>query len=196
MQSQSNFAEFMDHFTDNARSSLQRADGIARGLGAAYVGTEHILLGVLSQEGSVGARILESCGITLDRARLALNLTPRSLVVGIGTMGIKTLSETAKLTLRLSLDVAQDFAQDYCGTEHILYSILSQQNARATVLLRDMKVDMKGLMAQLEKYLNRQQNEYSSNPNPARPGQASKRQNILGNFGIDLTSKALAGKLP
>lgn len=192
MAPQGDLADFMGHLTDNARSSLQNADGIARGLGSAYVGTEHLLLGVLSQESSIGAKILGSCGITLDRARLALNLTPRSLVVGIGTKG---LSETAKLTLRLSWDVAQDFAQDYCGTEHILYSILSQQNARATVLLRDMKVDVDSLLAELEQYLNRQQREYNEGSTPTRRGRQSKGQSILGHFGTDLTSKARAGEL-
>jgi ATP-dependent Clp protease ATP-binding subunit ClpC len=192
MTPQGDLADFMGHLTDNARSSLQNADGIARGLGSAYVGTEHLLLGVLSQESSIGAKILGSCGITLDRARLALNLTPRSLVVGIGTKG---LSETAKLTLRLSWDVAQDFAQDYCGTEHILYSILSQQNARATVLLRDMKVDIDNLLAELEQYLNRQQREYNEGSTPTRRGRQSKNQSILGHFGTDLTVRARAGEL-
>ena len=63
-------------------------------------------------------------GVSLDRARLALKLTPKALVVSTGAKG---LSETAKLTLKLSWDVAQEFNQDYCGTEHILFSILSQK---------------------------------------------------------------------
>ncbi|HET7629753.1 MAG TPA: Clp protease N-terminal domain-containing protein, partial [Candidatus Saccharimonadales bacterium] len=124
-----NFREFNQHLTDNARNSLGHADMIARSLGSAYIGTEHLLLGVLSQEASVGAKLLADAGITLDRAKLALNLTPRALVVSTGQKG---LSETAKLTLRMSWEIAQEFHQDYCGTEHILFSILSQKNARAT----------------------------------------------------------------
>lgn len=195
MLPQGDFTEFLHHLTDNARSSLQHADSIARSLGSAYIGTEHILLGVLSQDGSVGAKILASVGVTLDRARLALNLTPRALVVSTGAKG---LSETAKLTLKLSWDVAQEFNQDYCGTEHILYSILNQKNARATVLLRDMNVNIDDLMSEIEQYLNRQQYEYDSNgESTTRTARKRRggRQTALDFFGTDLTEKARAGEL-
>lgn len=187
------FADFMKHLTDNARLSLQHADGIARGLGSAYIGTEHILLGVLSQDSSMAAKMLATFGITLDRARLALNLTPRALVVSTGAKG---LSETAKLTLKLSWDVAQEFNQDYCGTEHILYSILSQKNARATILLRDMKVNLDELTGEIEQYLNRQQYEYHNDGSiRVTPRRNKKRQSALAHFGIDLTERARAGEL-
>src|SRR6201996_2748868 len=144
------FQEFLSHLTNNAMHSLRNADAIARGSGSAYIGTEHLLLGVLAQDGSMGAKMLEGAGVTLDRARLALNLTPKTLVIN---MGAKGLSETAKLTLRMAYEVAQEYTQDYCGTEHILYSILSQKNARATVLLRDMNVDVTQVMSELEGFL-------------------------------------------
>src|SRR6266496_2407884 len=194
MLPQGDFTEFLHHLTDNARLSLQHADGIARSLGSAYIGTEHILLGVLSQDGSVGAKMLATVGVTLDRARLALNLTPRALVVSTGAKG---LSETAKLTLKLSWDVAQEFSQDYCGTEHILYSILNQKNARATVLLRDMNVNVDELMGEIEQYLNRQQYEYdSASEGTTRTTRKRRsRQTALDFFGTDLTEKARAGEL-
>lgn len=194
MPSSGDLHDFVNHLTDNARSSLQNADSIARSLGSAYIGTEHILLGVLSQESSVAAKLLGTSGVTLDRARLALNLTPRALVVSTGAKG---LSETAKLTLKLSWDVAQEFNQDFCGTEHILYSILTQKNARATVLLRDMNVDIDQLTGELEQYLNRQQYDYDSqNENGVRTGRRKPRRNTaLGFFGTDLTEKARAGEL-
>lgn len=186
--------DFVNHLTDNARSSLQHADAIARSLGAAYIGTEHILLGVLSQDSSVGAKILANLGVTLDRARVALNLTPRALVVSTGSKG---LSETAKLTLKLSWDIAQEFNQDYCGTEHILMGVLSQKNARATVLLRDMSIDVDNLVAELEQYLNRQQYDYDSNQgeNVRTATRKQKHGGALGYFGTDLTEKARAGEL-
>src|SRR4051812_9013396 len=150
------FQEFLSHLTNNALSSLKHADAIARASGSAYIGTEHLLLGVLAQESSMGSKVLEGAGVTLDRARIALNLTPKTLVIN---MGAKGLSETAKLTLRMAYDIAQDYGQEYCGTEHILYSILSQKNARATLLLRDMNADLEALNTELEQFLNRQQYE-------------------------------------
>ncbi|HSE29534.1 MAG TPA: ATP-dependent Clp protease ATP-binding subunit [Candidatus Saccharimonadales bacterium] len=189
MNSANDFFEFINYLTDNAKSSLQRADTIARSLGSAYIGTEHLLLGVLSQESSVASQLLVESGVTLERARVALNLTPRALVVNSGAKG---LSETAKLTLKLSWDIAQEFNQDFCGTEHILFSILSQKNARATVLLRDMNVDVDQLTAQLEQYLNRQQEYRGTSPTKA---QQSKLSASLGKFGVDLTDKAARGEL-
>lgn len=188
------FAEFLSHLTDNARTSLQHADAIARSYGSAYIGTEHLLLGVLAQGSSVGAKVLADAGVTLDRAELALNLTPRTLVVSTGAKG---LSETAKLTLKMSWEVAQEFHQDYLGTEHILYSILSQKNARATVLLRDMNIDIRNLTSELEEFFDRQHNAFHENeertatPGTKRPG----RGGALDTFGTDLTAKARAGEL-
>src|SRR6478609_6243793 len=158
MPNSPDFQEFLNHLTNNALNSLKHADAIARSFGSAYVGTEHLLLGLLAQDSSMAAKMLESSGVTLDRARMALNMTPKSLVIN---MGAKGLSETAKLTLKMAYDTAQDYAQEYCGTEHILYSILTQKNARATVLLREMGVDAEGLLNELERFLNRQQFEES-----------------------------------
>ncbi len=190
-----NLQDFVHRLTDNARGSLEQADMIARSLGSAYIGTEHLLLGVLSQDTSVGAKMLADIGITLERARVALNLTPRALVVSTGAKG---LSETAKLTLRMSWDVAQEFHQDYCGTEHILFSILSQKNARATVLLRDMNVSVEELLGDIESYLNRQQSDagdFEELGIGTKSKRSRSRHQALRTFGNDLTAAARKGEL-
>ncbi|MDB5176882.1 MAG: clpC [Candidatus Saccharibacteria bacterium] len=188
------YAEFISHLTDNARTSLQHADAIARGYGSAYIGTEHLLLGVLAQGSSVGAKLLADAGVTLDRAELALNLTPRNLVVSTGAKG---LSETAKLTLKMSWDIAQEFHQDFLGTEHILYSILSQKNARATVLLRDMNIDVPTLTSELEEFFDRQSNDFQQSVEEAamKSGAKKRRGGALDTFGTDLTAKARDNEL-
>ncbi len=193
MPASDDFLEFVNHLTDNARSSLQYANGIARSLGSAYIGTEHILLGILSQDSAVASGLLGGMGVTLDRARLALNLTPRALVVSVGAKG---LSETAKLTLKLSWDIAQEFNQDFCGTEHMLYGILTQKNARATVLLRDMNVNIDQLTDELEQYLNNQRKDSDPAASPsASTTRRIKTQTIVDHFGIDLTARARANDL-
>jgi len=186
------FQEFLSHLTNNALHSLRHADAIARAAGSAYIGTEHLLLGVLAQEGSMAAKVLEGAGVTLDRARLALNLTPKTLVINMGGKG---LSETAKLTLKMAWEIAQEFNQDYCGTEHILYSILSQKNARATQLLRDMSVDVDRLSNEVEQFLQRQQ--YESDDQAATSGRRGKgsKKSALDFFGTDLTKLAREKKL-
>jgi len=189
------FSDFIAHLTDNARTSLHHATLIAQGYGSPYIGTEHLLLGVMAQGASVGAKILADAGVTLDRAQSALSDVP---VVTPMTSGImtKNLSETAKLTLRMSWELAQEFHHDYLGTEHIVYSILSQKNARATVLLRDMNIDTTDLMSEIEEYLDRN----SDSARPAQDEAAGTRQKApqkgaLGIFGTDLTARAKAGQL-
>jgi ATP-dependent Clp protease ATP-binding subunit ClpC len=194
MPNSSDFQEFLNHLTNNALQSLKHADAIARSFGSAYVGTEHLLLGVLAQDSSMGSKILEGAGVTLERARLALNLTPKTLVINVGAKG---LSETAKLTLRMAYEVAQDYSQDYCGTEHILYSILSQKNARATILLRDMNIDVDSLTSELEGFLNRQQYEEGEEgaTGTRRRGGKKAKKTALDFYGTDLTAQARDNKL-
>ena len=187
------FAEFVSRLTDNAKTSLQHANAIARGYGSAYIGTEHLLLGVLAQGSSVGAKLLADAHVTLERAELALNLSPRNIVISAGALA---LSETAKLTLKMGWEVAQEFHQDHLGTEHILYSILNQKSARATTLLRDMNVDMAELRAELEDFFDRQHNEFHDGESTTTDApRRTKRGGALETFGTDLTARARAGKL-
>jgi len=188
------FTEFIAHLTENARTSLHHATLIAQGYGSPYIGTEHLLLGVMAQGASVGAKILADAGVTLDRAQSSLNMVPVSTTVGGITT--KSLSETAKLTLKMSWDVAQEFHQDYLGTEHILYSILTQKNARATVLLRDMDVNVPEIVSELEEYLDRQGDTFSRiGGDTLTEKKLPTRKGALGTFGTDLTASAREGKL-
>ncbi|MDN5275715.1 MAG: clpC [Candidatus Saccharibacteria bacterium] len=191
------FAEFISHLTDNARTSLHHATVIAQGYGSPYIGTEHLLLGVMAQGSSVGAKILADAGVTLEKAQMALNTVPVSAV--IGNVTAKSLSETAKLTLKMSWDIAQEFHQDLLGTEHIIYSILSQKNARATVLLRDMNVNIAELLAELEEYFDRQNDNYTDADADDGADIGTKKQprrkGALETFGTDLTARARAGAL-
>ena len=188
------FQEFLNHLTENALQSLKHADAIARSFNSPYIGTEHLLLGILAQETSMGAKVLEGTGVTLDRARMALNLTPKGLVIN---MGAKGLSETAKLTLKMAYELAQEFNQEYCGTEHILYSILSQKNARATTLLRDMNVGVDTLNNELESFLNRQQfdDDSTTGTRSGRSKKSNRQKTALDTYGTDMTAQARAGKL-
>ena len=190
MPNSPDFQEFLNHLTDNARQSIMHADAIARSFGNAYVGTEHLLLGLLAQDSSIAAKLLVDAGVTLDRARMAFNLTPKTLVIN---MGAKGLGETAKLTLKMAYEAAQDYNQEVCGTEHILYSILSQKNARATILLRNMNVNTEQLLNELEQFLNRQQYE-ETGPDTGKRVRKGKKT-ALDFFGTDLTQQARSGKL-
>jgi len=193
MPGSQDFQDFLNHLTNNALQSIKQADVIARNFGSAYVGTEHLLLGVLAQDASMGAKLLGGVGVTPETAQAALNLAPRTLVTNAGAKG---LSETAKLTLRMAYDTAQEYNQEFCGTEHILYSILSQKNARATIMLRDMQIDVDALMNELENFLNRQYDDEDGNATDTRRRTNKKgRKTALDFYGTDITAQARAGKL-
>ncbi|MBP6042216.1 ATP-dependent Clp protease ATP-binding subunit [Candidatus Saccharibacteria bacterium] len=186
------FSPFANKLTDNARDSLNRADHIARHMGSQYIGTEHLLLGMLQQESSIGAKLLTNTGITIDRAKIALDLTPKTLLKN--TVG-KGLSETAKLTLQMGLEIAREFQQDVCGTEHILASIIAQKNSRAMTLLKDMKIDMNNLHGEIENYLNSQQFDEESKSTNKAPKKKKAKRTALDFFGEDLTAAASNDKL-
>ncbi len=188
------FQDYLNHLTDNALGSLKQADIIARQAGSAYVGTEHLLMGLLAQPTSVGAKLLNTRGVNIDRAKVALDLTPKVLNISLGAKG---LSETAKLTLKMSWDIAQDFSQDVCGTEHILFSLLNQKNSRATELLRSMSVDVDKLTLELEQFLQQQASDVNSRSDGAaiRTKRSKSGGSALEYYGTDLTDLARRGEL-
>lgn len=184
------FQDFLHNLSDNALQSLKHADAIARAAGSPYVGTEHLLLGILAQESSIGAKLLKDNGVTLEKARLAMNLKPQTIVM---SMGAKGLSEAAKLTLKMSWEVAQEYAQELCGTEHIVYSILSQKNASATILLKNMNVKTEDIISELEHLLNKQ--SYESPDTGTTKRRRKVKKTLLDKYSTDLTVMAREGKL-
>lgn len=185
------FSELESRLTETARASLERAGLLAHNDGSAYVGTEHILLGVLAQNSSLGAKILAESGVTLDRAELALNLTAKPLVITVVQKGLS--AEVVEL-IRTSWQLAVEFGQERVGTEHIIYGMLQQRDARATKLLRDMNIDIEHLRGSLEDVFDKQQFESLQSDR----GTASKKSGdlkILDKFGVDLTRRASEGFL-
>jgi len=83
MEQPRDFSELESRLTDTARASFERAGVIAQNQGSPYVGTEHILLGILAQNSSLGAKILAESGVTLDRVETALELTPSAVVFAV-----------------------------------------------------------------------------------------------------------------
>ncbi len=185
------FTEFISHLSANARQSVQHADAIARGNGSNYIGTEHLLLGVLAQGSSAGAKLLADAGVTLAQAEHVLDIRPTKIVVSTGAVG---LSETALLTLRMGWETAKEYNHDHLGTEHILYSLLRQGTARATTLLRDeMNVDIDDVVSELESYFDRNRGEHGDIA--TEPRVRPVKGGALSTFGIDLTSKAASSQL-
>ena len=189
------FSELESRLTDTAKASLERAGLLAHNSGSPYVGTEHVLLGVLAQNSSLGAKILAENGVTLDRAELALGLTAQSFVVVVVHKGMN--AEVLE-TIRAAWQLATEFGQERIGTEHIVYSMLLQHKARATKLLSDMNVDLEELRGTLEDVFDRQQLEAmqdESKEGAAPHARRSADLKILDQYGVDMTERARSGLL-
>lgn len=189
------FSELESRLTDTAKASLERAGLLAHNSGSPYVGTEHVLLGVLAQNSSLGAKILAESGVTLDRAELALGLTAQSFVVVVVHKGMN--AEVLE-TIRAAWQLATEFGQERIGTEHIVYSMLLQHKTRATKLLSDMNVDLEELRGTLEDVFDRQQLEAMQDESKESVVPHARRSDdlkILDRYGVDMTERARSGLL-
>ena len=149
------FSEMMNRLSENARFALQKADMFSKKYNNGYMGTEHILLGILAQDVSTGARILAKEGVNLERAERALGQEATE-VNGNSSMAMMSLSESAVLTIRMAGHYAMEKGAYAIGTEHILYALASQNNSRGALLLEKMGVELKELVRTLEKEMEKQ----------------------------------------
>ena len=123
-----------ERFTERARQVVVLAQEEARILKHNYIGTEHILLGLLREEEGLAARVLESLDITVERVRAQV-----VRIVGSGeevTSGQIPFTPRAKKVLELALREALSLGHNYIGTEHILLGLLDEQTMATQVLTR------------------------------------------------------------
>jgi ATP-dependent Clp protease ATP-binding subunit ClpC len=128
-----------ERFTERAREVVVLAQDEARGLKHNYIGTEHLLLGLLREEEGLAARVLESMGVTLEGVR---NQVRR--IVGDGdevTTGQIPFTPRAKKVLELALREAMSLGHNYIGTEHVLLGIVRENEGVAARILIDFDAD-------------------------------------------------------
>lgn len=131
-----------EKFTKEAKQALVVAQEKSKEAGLNYVGTEHILIGILSQAHSLGASILMNFGVSLDNVYLVLKTVGRA-TSGPPNPSAKPggLSGFAKQVIEDALKCAQEFNHNFVGTEHLLYALCLQENTAATVILENMKIN-------------------------------------------------------
>lgn len=183
---QEDFLSHFDRFTQNAKKCLENAGLLAINLGSNYIGTEHLLLGMLKAQGSIGARLLGELGVRMDNVPIFSNHTVQTSAPS----GIIELSETAKQTITSALRIAQQHGQPYAGTEHLLMAILSQKNSRAISILKDMNVNPGMVRRELEQYIDSQPSQVEIPQSTGRKNTKQSKTPALNHFGIDLTAKA------
>ncbi|PJC37416.1 ATP-dependent Clp protease ATP-binding subunit ClpC [Candidatus Peregrinibacteria bacterium CG_4_9_14_0_2_um_filter_53_11] len=128
-----------EKFTKEAKQALIVAQEKSREAGLNYVGTEHVLIGVLSQSHSLGASILMSFGVSLDNVYLVLKTAGRA-TSGKPQAKPGGFSGFAKQVIEDAVRCAHDFNYTFVGTEHLLFALCAQENTAATVILENMKI--------------------------------------------------------
>ncbi len=127
-------------FTREAKQALIVAQDVAKKTGTNYVGTEHLLIGILSQKNSLGASILQNFGVSLDNVNLVLKTVGRTNTVPRTGKNPGGLSGFAKKVIEDAVKSAAEFNHSFIGTEHLLYALVGQDNTAATVILENMKI--------------------------------------------------------
>jgi len=136
-----------ERFTDQARRVVVQAQEEARALGHNYIGTEHILLGLLSEREGLAAQALSSLGISLDTAREQVVET-----AGAGTgqqSGHIPFTPRTKKVLELSLREAQRLGDDHIGTEHILLGLVREGDSAGARILERQGASLDRVQAQV-----------------------------------------------
>jgi ATP-dependent Clp protease ATP-binding subunit ClpC len=185
-----------ERFTDRARRVLVLAQEEARDLNHAFIGTEHILLGLIREGEGVAAKALDALGVTFDVVRekveeaIGANTNP--------SPGSPPFTPRAKKVLELSLREALQLGHSYIGTEHMLLGLVREGEGVAAQVLSDLGADMARVRTQVIQMMSGQTGKES----PASQvgagksdGESTSGSAVLDQFGRNLTQFAREGKL-
>ena len=189
---QEEFSEIMNRLSEDARFALQKADFYSKRYNNGYMGTEHLLMGIMAMDTSTGAKILREYGATLDDIEKSLNKT--AVEVPGSDMAMMSLSESVILTLRMARNYTKEQGLSVIGTEHVLYSLLNQPNSRASLILTGLKVDNEEVLNEIEALVEEQTKDEKLKAEKAKYT-GGKQLKFLTKYGKDLTEEAKAGRL-
>jgi ATP-dependent Clp protease ATP-binding subunit ClpC len=182
-----------ERFTERARQVVVLAQDEARALKHNYIGTEHILLGLLREEEGLAARVLESLDITVEEVRAQV-----ARIVGQGdevTTGQIPFTPRAKKVLELALREALSLGHNYIGTEHILLGLVRENEGVAARILLDFDADAEKIRNEIIRMLSGPGRRQQGAAAGAAGGERSKSSKLLDQFGRNLTKLATDGKL-
>src|SRR3954468_324912 len=188
-----------ERFIERARQVVVLAQEEARTLKHNYIGTEHILLGLLREEEGLAARVLESLDITVERVRAQV-----VRIVGSGeevTSGQIPFTPRAKKVLELALREALSLGHNYIGTEHILLGLVRENEGVAARILLDFDADSEKIRNEVIRMLSgaggrRGQGQGAgAAAGTGQTGDPKKSSKLLDQFGRNLTKLAADGKL-
>lgn len=182
-------ADRFDKFTERARRVLTLAQEEAHRFNHNYIGTEHILLGLVREGDGVAAKVLANLGVELNKVRSAVEF-----IIGRGdrtVLGEIGLTPRAKKVIELAVDEARRLSHSYIGTEHLLLGLVREGEGIAAGVLESLGVNLERVRAETTRILSQ------SAPQAAAAGGArqASRTPTVDQLGIDLTTAARNGQL-
>src|SRR6266513_2716404 len=176
-----------DKFTERARKVLSLAQEEAQRFQHNYIGTEHLLLGLVREGEGVAAKVLSNLGVELNKVRSAVEfIIGRGDRIVLGEIG---LTPRAKKVIELAVDEARRLNHHYIGTEHLLLGLVREGEGIAAGVLESLGVNLEKVRTQTIQVLS-QSSGYS-----AQGGKQNSKTPYVDALGTDLTALAWAGKL-
>jgi ATP-dependent Clp protease ATP-binding subunit ClpC len=177
-----------DKFTDRARKVLTLAQDEAQRFNHNYIGTEHLLLGLVREGEGVAARVLENMNVELPKVRTAVEF-----IIGRGdrpVVGEVGLTPRAKRVIELAIDEARRLGHNYIGTEHLLLGLVREGEGIAAGVLESLGVSLDKVRHEVIRVLSQ-----SSSAGPAQETKRASKTPTVDQLGINLTEAARLGKL-
>ena len=179
---------YRNHFTSRAIKAIEFAQYAARELEQDYIGTEHILLGLLHEEGSVAFAALQAAGLTFD----AVMQRVEAMVAGDAEYPSDNPYYTprAKRVMEGAVEEAQTLGHNYIGTEHILLSLLEETEGAATELLIGMGVDIDALQGEVLDRIDHPHPEGDGEPSRTEKAKGRQAPQLIKKYGRNLNDMA------
>src|SRR5437773_9088400 len=190
-------AGMYERFTDRARKVMQLANQEAQRFNHEYIGTEHILLGLVKEGSGVAANVLKNLDIDLRKIRLEVEKIVQS-GPDMVTMGKLPQTPRAKKVIEYSIEEARNLNHNYVGTEHLLLGLLREQEGVAAQVLMNLGLKLEDVREEVLNLLGHNMDSGESSGGGGSERTASKGKSktpALDSFGRDLTELARQGKL-
>ncbi len=194
-----------ERFTDRARKVMALANQEAQRFNHEYIGTEHILLGLVKEGSGVGANVLKNLGVDLRKVRLEVEKLVHS-GPDMVTMGKLPQTPRAKKVIEYAIEEARNLNHNYVGTEHLLLGLLREHDGVAAQVLMNLGLKLEEVREEVLNLLgagmDKEEGEMSGGPGQGQAGPGGQRQGkgtsktpALDSFGRDLTALAKEGGL-
>ena len=184
-------------FTQKANNALNMAVDAAQDMGHTYVGTEHILLGLVSEESGVAASVLQQNGLSAEDLKDLIERT-----IGTGSRTVITpddFTPRTKRVMQTAMVLSARLGHGYVGTEHLLMALISERDGYAIRFLEELNVNINSVLSSLKASMGadyEEENQQSGIDGMLnKNGQSKGGNNALGKFGRDLTAAAKNGEI-